>query len=169
LKTVVVGQGLVITILGSALFNDYLHNVYLRIYVDGAVQRYIVAYSAFLGVSIGLIGACVGTLLAGAGTKRRTKPKDPSPMMSGALAQPSLTADKPGVVTQVATLTSGVGETPSQSNISGPSHIEASLVFPSGISRVIFCPIGLHDDLWRFKRGTGDFAIPGCWDHRIFR
>ncbi len=73
LKTVVAGQSVAIAILGSALLNDYLHNVYLRIYVDEGVQRYIIAYSAFLGVFVGLIGACAATYL----TKRGTRPKDP--------------------------------------------------------------------------------------------
>ncbi len=162
-------QGLVIAILGSALLNDYLHNVYLRIYVDGAVQRYIVAYSAFLGVSVGLIGACMATFLVGGGTKRGTRPNDPSPMVNGALALSSLTVNKPERLVQIATLTSRVGEPSSQSNISGPSPLETSLVSPSEFSGVIFCPAGLPDGLWRLKHRAGDFAIPGCWDYGIFR
>ncbi len=163
-------QSLAIAVLGLALYNDYLHNVYLRIYVDGGVQRYIVAYSAFLGIALGLIGTSAATaLLGGARTKRRTKPENPSPMIPSTLAPSLVTLDEQRVLAEVKTPPSIVVEPSLRSNVSSPSSLETSLTYPPGFSGVIFCPAGFPGDFWRLKRRTGDFAIPGCWDSRIFR
>lgn len=82
MRMVVGVQSLAIMVLGLALYNDYLHNVYLRVYVDSAVQRYIVAYSVFVGLFSGLILAIAATtVLDKRGPVSETKLEDHSPML----------------------------------------------------------------------------------------
>ena len=73
-KAVVGFQSIAVTILGLALYNDYLHNVYLRIYVNGAIQQDFIGYEALLGLCFGMLLAFVATSASRkAGPEVRTK------------------------------------------------------------------------------------------------
>ena len=75
-------QSLAIMILGLALYNDYLHNVYLRVYVDSAAQQYLAVYSAFVGLFSGLILAIATTTVLGRhGPVSETRLGDHSPTL----------------------------------------------------------------------------------------
>ncbi len=90
-------QSLAIAVLGLALYNDYLHNVYLRIYIDSSVQRYLIAYSAFVGLFSGLILALATTTVLGrGGMASKTKLEEPfsRPGMMAASSQAAIAVDE---------------------------------------------------------------------------
>ncbi len=60
-KALMIVEALIIGVLSSWVYSEYLYNVYFRIYADSLLVQHITAYTAIVGLSIGLAGS-VATL-----------------------------------------------------------------------------------------------------------
>ncbi len=60
-KALMIVEALVIGVLSSWVYSEYLYNIYFRIYVDSILLQHITTYTAIIGLSIGLAGS-VATL-----------------------------------------------------------------------------------------------------------
>ncbi len=84
-KALMIIEALVIGVLFSWVYSEYLYNVYFRIYVDSILLQHITTYTAIIGLSIGLAGSVATFTLWRNLRQTRFKLETVTPRMRGSM------------------------------------------------------------------------------------
>lgn len=84
-KALMIVEALVIGVLSSWVYSEYLYNVYFRIYVDSILLQHITTYTAVIGLSIGLAGSVATLSLWKSLRQARFKLETVTPRMRGSM------------------------------------------------------------------------------------
>lgn len=119
-KALMIIEAIVIAFFSFSLANEYVYNVYFRIYVDSVFLQHLTSYTIAIGLGIGLAGTAVAAALYKTMHEARIKLEAVAPKIRGSVEKllttvPTTAAKSPSALTSPGTITVQP-ETPSASS-----------------------------------------------------
>ncbi len=84
-KALIIIEAIGIAFLGFWTANEYVYNVYFRIYVNSVFVEHLTTYTVALGLGIGLAGTAVATILYKGLREAKTKLDSVAPKIRGSV------------------------------------------------------------------------------------